>query len=67
MFSALVLSKYFKLHDGLIGILSTSLSTVAVIGYIFAYNTWQLYLSKQYYLFYEYEYIGIRYLVNIFD
>lgn len=43
MFSAVVLSKYFKLHDGLIGILSTSLSTVAVICYIFAYNTWQLY------------------------
>lgn len=67
MFSAVVLSKYFKLHDGLIGILSTSLSTVAVICYIFAYNTWQLYSSKQYYLLNEYEYNCIRYLVNIID
>ncbi|XP_065210809.1 probable peptidoglycan muropeptide transporter SLC46 [Planococcus citri] len=44
LFSSFVLSKWLKIHDGLVGILAGSFDTIAILVLLFANQIWQLYL-----------------------
>ncbi|XP_065210767.1 probable peptidoglycan muropeptide transporter SLC46 [Planococcus citri] len=44
IFCSVVLSKHFKIHDGVIGMFAGFWDTVAVLGYLFAYRNWHLYV-----------------------
>ncbi|XP_065210881.1 probable peptidoglycan muropeptide transporter SLC46 [Planococcus citri] len=43
-FCSLIMSKYLKIHDGIIGSFASFWDTMASIGYVFANQNWQLYL-----------------------
>ncbi|XP_065210759.1 lysosomal proton-coupled steroid conjugate and bile acid symporter SLC46A3-like [Planococcus citri] len=45
MFCTSVLSKYYKIHDGVLGAFASVFNTIAAVFFIFACNTWQLYLA----------------------
>ncbi|XP_065210834.1 lysosomal proton-coupled steroid conjugate and bile acid symporter SLC46A3-like [Planococcus citri] len=44
LFCSVVLSRWLKIHDGLIGILAGSFDTIAIVVLLFADQIWQLYL-----------------------
>ncbi|XP_065210825.1 proton-coupled folate transporter-like [Planococcus citri] len=44
LFCSVVLSKWLKIHDGLIGILAGSFDTIAIVVLLLADQIWQLYL-----------------------
>ncbi|XP_065210828.1 probable peptidoglycan muropeptide transporter SLC46 isoform X2 [Planococcus citri] len=44
MFCSIVMSKYLNMHDGLIGIISGTMDTIAAIGYLIASEEWHLYV-----------------------
>lgn len=46
MFSTSVLSKYLKIHDGLIGSIAGVFTTLAAIYFMLARTTWQIYTGK---------------------
>lgn len=43
---SLIMSKIFKIHDGIIGTFAGFWDTLAVIAYFLANQNWQLYISK---------------------
>ncbi|XP_065210812.1 probable peptidoglycan muropeptide transporter SLC46 [Planococcus citri] len=43
IFCSVVLSKYFKVHDGLIGAFASFWDTIAALGYLFASENWHIY------------------------
>lgn len=46
LFCSIILSKTFKIHDGVIGSFAAFWSTLQAVSYLFANKTWQLNLSK---------------------
>lgn len=43
----MILSKLFKVHDALIGIVAALWDAGIAISYIFAFENWQLYLGEK--------------------
>ena len=48
LFCAAVLSKFFKVHDALIGLFSSFFHVMAILGLLLADDVWQLYLRMYY-------------------
>ncbi|XP_065210773.1 probable peptidoglycan muropeptide transporter SLC46 [Planococcus citri] len=51
IFCSVVLSKYFKIHDGVIGMFAGFWDTIAVLGYLFAHDDWHLYIVPLFEMF----------------
>ncbi|XP_065210830.1 proton-coupled folate transporter-like [Planococcus citri] len=68
LFCSLVLSKWLKIHDGLIGILAGCFDTIAILVLMFANQTWQLYLVPVIDLFHGTAMtIGVSFMSKYYD